>query len=172
MVLNNCCLILYLRKEVIFTERETVVQQRRARLGDEINEIVARIMNESKASPQQYHIHKPDGFGGAMACDWRWPENRPVWTMSTRYYAEVRWYDIGSPLSEEGRAMILSEEHGGFGLWKLADKLPLERIVLMTPVLLIGMRRTLEEKYGLPRLDPISKRINTDNPPVYAETVV
>ena len=48
------------------------------------------------------------------ACDWRWPDNKPVWTMSSR--EGVQWFNDGQ-LTEEGRRALL--EH--FGLDDIAE---------------------------------------------------
>ncbi len=89
------------------------------------------------------------------SCDWRWPDNLPVWAMGSRDENEVRWYPDG-PLTEEGRRVLIKE----FNLESIADQLPLDVISRMSPSALFAKRHELEEAdHNLPHIHPVSYRI-------------
>ncbi len=67
----------------------------------------------------------------------------------------VQWQTDG-PLTEEGRQELLKH----FGLESVAGELPLQSVSLMSPAVLIGLRRGLEARSTmLPRLNPVSHRM-------------
>ena len=89
--------------------------------------------------PNEYCVNFSDARDETRACDWRWPENKPVWTMSTRASGECQWYSDG-PLTEEGRSELLKR----FRLKAIADQLPLEKIATMSPAHLVEVAEALE----------------------------
>ncbi len=101
---------------------------------------------------EKYEVAFADPGGELCACDWRWPKDHPVWTMSSR--EGVQWYDDGS-LTEKGRRALL--EH--FGLTDIAETLSLEVIRETPPLRLVGLRRTLENTHSLPRKTCVSTSI-------------
>lgn len=110
---------------------------------------------------RQYSVDFVNGMGVKRSCDWRWPEDLPVWNMASREEAETRWYPDG-PLTEEGRRALLKE----FNLENIAAQLPLETISRMSPSALLAKHRELEEAdHGLPQIHPVSYRIGGHIPP-------
>ncbi len=103
-------------------------------------------------------------FGSSgLSCDWRWPDDHPVWVMSQNDGYGPPWYLYPNKgrLNEDGRKTIL--DYFGLNFEGVADKLPLEEIREMSPARLIAVRRRLEEEFNLPRLDVRCQRVGGEH---------
>jgi hypothetical protein len=93
-----------------------------------------------------------------LSVEWGW-DKKGVWEMSSR--EGVCWYNDGAVddprmkwSATAARELII--EH--FGLKDVADQFPLEVIAHMPPFRLFAIRRYMEQKLDLPKIDMISDR--------------
>ena len=99
-------------------------------------------------------------FGSSgLSCDWRWPDNHPVWVMSQNdgYGPPWRLYPDKGRLDEDGRKAIL--DYFGLNLRGVADEFPLETLRETSPAKLIARRREIEAERRWIRLDVRCQRV-------------
>ncbi len=117
----------------------------------------AHVAPAKVVEPGRYSIGNSD-----LSVEWGWVH--PDWSMSSR--EDYRTWDDEGPLAvdrgkywreRQERARLLIIEH--FGLERIMDTLPLEKIATISPAALFAMRRELETSCGFEcKNDMISDR--------------
>lgn len=106
-------------------------------------------------------------LGNSECCvEWRWPEDKPKWTMSSR--DGIQWFSDG-PLTEQGREIILRAFAPEADFYKVLKALhPLETLQNTSPTKLMAERRSFERDLKLQHLTVMSDR---SGDPIHAEYV-
>lgn len=110
-------------------------------------------MNTEIKSGYGVHYHKKTASAlfdsDTFSADWNcWTAGQ--WAISSTENNRIWYYESG--LDKTGRNALL--EHFGLAQW--ADEFPLEKMISMSPAVLIAARREKETAHDLPRLKVVT----------------
>jgi hypothetical protein len=94
-----------------------------------------------------YSVRYSDSEGRLYAADWNYWGYKLQWSRSQR--SSLGWYPLGPRLDEKAYAALIQH----FGLEEFTENLVADDICQMSPRLLANLRRRLESRRDLPRLE-------------------